>query len=202
MAVFMGMGKAIRDANISRAGDLILTSVVGETGQAPIDEYQGLTYEDKGLGTRYLIQHRIRIDYALVAEATSWSLCWVRCGACYIKITLRGRNLYTPRLLRSDELAEHPNALVKGAALIHALEAWAIDYEHQNAYPSVCGEVRPKAQVGAVRGGIPYRPNRSSPLCSLCLDVRTVPGADLPAVVDEVRAVAQKIGLVTGDQQL
>ena len=193
MAVFMVMGKTIRDANISLAGDLILTSVVGETGQAPVDEYQGLTYEGKGLGTRFLVNHGIRADYALVAEATSWSLCWLGCGACYIKLTLRGRNMYTPRLLRTEKLDQHPNALVKGAALISALEAWAIDYEHRNAYQSVCGEVRPKAQVGAVRGGIPYRPNRSSPLCNLYLDVRTVPGADQTAVVDEVRSVAQKV---------
>ena len=193
MAVFMVMGKAIRDAKIPLAGDVVLTSVVGETGQAPVDEYQGPTYEGKGFGTRYLVDHGIRADYALVAEATSWGMSWVQCGACYIKITFRGRNMYTPRLIRTDRLAEHPNALVKGAEAISALEAWAIDYEDHNAYQSRCGEVRPKAQVGAVRGGIPYRPNRSSPLCNIYLDVRTVPGADQASIVDEVRLVMQKI---------
>jgi acetylornithine deacetylase/succinyl-diaminopimelate desuccinylase-like protein len=193
MAVFMVMGKAFRDAGAQLKGDVILASVVGETGQSPVDEYQGLTYEGKGLGTRYLVEHGVKADYGLIAEATSWGLSWVECGACYVKVTLRGRNMYTPRLIRGNNLSEHPNALVKGAEVINALEAWAIGYEDRNAYQSVCGEVRPKAQVGAVRGGVPYRPNRSSPVCKIYLDVRTVPGADQLAVVDEVRSVVQKI---------
>ena len=192
MAVFMIMGKVLQDTGVQLKGDVILASVVGETGQSPVDEYQGLTYEGKGLGTRYLVEHGVKADYGLIAEATSWGLSWVECGACYIKVTVRGRNMYTPRLIRGNKLSEHPNALVKGAEVINALETWAIDYEDRNAYQSVCGEVRPKAQVGAVRGGVPYRPNRSSPLCKLYLDVRTVPGADQLAIVDEVRSVVQK----------
>lgn len=193
MSVFMLMGKAFKDLNVPLTGDVILTSVVGETGQSPVDEYQGLTYEGKGLGSRYLVDHGVTADYALVAESTSFALSWVACGACYIEVTIRGRNMYTPRLLRPDSLADHPNALVKGAAVISALEEWAIEYERRNAFESPCGEVRPKAQVGAVRGGVPYRPNRSSPLCKLYLDVRTTPDSDQNAVVDEVREVAQKI---------
>ena len=53
--------------------------------------------------------------------------------------------------------------------------------------------MRPKAQVGAIRGGVPYRPNRSSPVCKLYMDVRTLPGADQDAVVDEVRAVVGSV---------
>lgn len=193
MAIFMVMAKALKEANFPLSGDVTLTSVVGETGQAPVDEYQSMTYEGKGLGSQYLVDHGVRADYALIAEATSWGLSWVACGACYIKITLRGRNMYTPRLIRTESLADHPNALVKGAEVIRALEAWAIDYEERNTYQSPCGEVRPKAQVGAVRGGVPYRPNRSSPVCHIYMDVRTVAGADQWAVVDEIRAVAWEI---------
>ncbi len=192
MAIFMVMGKAIQEAKVPLAGDVILASAVGETGQAPVDEYQGMTYEGKGLGSRYMVDHGIRADYALIAEATGWGMSWVECGAVYLKVTLRGRNMYTPRLIRGDQLSQHPNALVKGAEVIRTLEAWAIDYEERNAYESVCGPVRPKAQVGAVRGGVPYRPNRSSPVCHLYVDVRTVPGSDQDAVVNEVRSVVRK----------
>jgi acetylornithine deacetylase/succinyl-diaminopimelate desuccinylase-like protein len=193
MAVFMIVGKTLKDLQVSLAGDVILTSVVGETGQSPVDEYSGPTYEGKGFGSRYLVDHGVRADYALVAEATGFGMSWVACGACYIKVTVRGRNMYTPRLVRSDTLADHPNAIVKAAAVIDALEAWAVEYEQRNAYRSPCGEVRPKAQVGAIRGGVPYRPNRSSPVCHLYIDVRTTPGADLRAIVDEVRSVVQQV---------
>ena len=193
MSVFMVMGKALYDAGLPMRGDVILTSVAGETGMAPVDEYQGLNYEGKGFGTRHLVDHAVRADYALVAETTSWSKSWLECGAVYLKVTLRGRNMYTPRLIREDALPDHPNAIVKGAVVATALEAWAVDYEERNSYISALGEVRPKAQVGAIRGGVPYRPNRSSPVCKLYMDVRTIPGADQDAVIEEVRAVAQSI---------
>jgi len=68
----MVMGKAIQEAKVPLAGDVILASAVGETGQAPVDEYQGMTYEGKGLGSRFMVDHGIRADYCLIAEATSW----------------------------------------------------------------------------------------------------------------------------------
>lgn len=193
MAAFMVMAKALRSAGAELAGDVICTSVAGETGMAPVDEYRGLNYEGKGFGTRYLVDHGVRADYALVAETTAWSMSWIECGAVYLKITLRGRNMYTPRLLRATALADQPNAIVKGAAVATALEAWGIDYEERNSYMSELGEVRPKAQVGAIRGGVPYRPNRSSPVCKLYMDVRTPPGASQDAVVAEVREVARSV---------
>ena len=193
MSVFMVMAKALSRARGRLAGDVILTSVVGETGMAPVDEYQGLSYEGKGFGTRHLVDHGVRADYALVAETTAWSMSWIECGAVYLKVTLRGRNMYTPRLIREPDLPDHPNAIVKGAAVATALEAWCIDYENRNSYQSELGEVRPKAQVGAIRGGVPYRPNRSSPVCKLYMDVRTPPGADQDAVIDEVSAVARSV---------
>lgn len=193
MSAFMVMAKALRSAGAALSGDVICTSVAGETGMAPVDEYRGLSYEGKGFGTRHLVDHGVRADYALVAETTAWSMSWIECGAVYLKITLRGRNMYTPRLIRAPELADHPNAIVKGAAVATALEAWGIDYEERNSYVSELGEVRPKAQVGAIRGGVPYRPNRSSPVCKLYMDVRTPPGASQDAVIAEVREVARSV---------
>ena len=193
MSAFMVVAKALRSAGAGLAGDVIFTSVAGETGMAPVDEYRGLSYEGKGFGTRHLVDHGVRADYALVAETTAWSMSWIECGAVYLKITLRGRNMYTPRLIRAPELADHPNAIVKGAAVATALEAWGIDYEERNSYVSELGEVRPKAQVGAIRGGVPYRPNRSSPVCKLYMDVRTPPGASQDAVIAEVREVARSV---------
>lgn len=101
--------------------------------------------------------------------------------------------MYTPRLIRSENLSDHPNAVVKGAAVISAIEEWAVNYEDRNTYQSPCGEVRPKAQVGAVRGGVPYRPSRSSPICQIYVDVRTLPGADQQEVVEEVRSVVHSV---------
>lgn len=195
MAIFMVAGRALLRAGVRLQGDVLLTSVVGETGQAPVDEYLGLRYEGKGFGSSFLVQHGVRADFALVAETTDHAISWFQCGANYYKVTLRGRNMYTPRLQRSEKLADHPNAIVKAASVIDAIERWAIAFEAKRTSSTPCGEVRPKAQVGAVRGGIPWRPNRSSPYCALYVDVRTLPGEDPQEVTRSLRTAIDDVGV-------
>jgi acetylornithine deacetylase/succinyl-diaminopimelate desuccinylase-like protein len=48
MAAFMLAAKAIKDANVAKRGDIIMTMVVGEIGMGPIDEFQGPKYIGKG----------------------------------------------------------------------------------------------------------------------------------------------------------
>ena len=194
MSLFMIAGRALLDAGAPLAGDVILASVAGETGAAPVDEYEGVEYEGKGFGSSYLVRHGHRGDYALVAETTDFGMCWFNCGAAYYKVTLRGRNMYTPRLLRPETLGEHPNAIVKAAAVVEALEAWAREFEAARSGPTACGEVRPKAQVGAIRGGLPWRPNRSSTFCALYVDVRTLPGEDVEEVTAALRSAVDATG--------
>jgi acetylornithine deacetylase/succinyl-diaminopimelate desuccinylase-like protein len=194
MSLFMIAGRALRDVGVPLRGDVILASVAGETGAAPVDEYEGVAYEGKGLGSSYLVRHGARGDYALVAETTDFGMCWFNCGAAYYKVTLRGQNMYTPRLRRPAEIGEHPNAIVKAGHVIAAIETWAHDFEARRSGPTPCGEVRPKAQVGAVRGGIPWRPNRSSPYCALYVDVRTLPGEDVADVTAALREAVAATG--------
>ena len=194
MSLFMIAGRALLQAGVPLRGDVVLTSVAGETGAAPVDEYEGVAYEGKGFGSSYLVRHGVRGDCALVAETTDFGLCWYNLGAAYYKVTLGGRNMYTPRLKRPDALGDHPNAIVKAAAVVQAIEAWAVEFEAARSGPTPCGEVRPKAQVGAIRGGIPWRPNRSSPYCALYVDVRTLPGEDFEAVTAALRAAVEATG--------
>lgn len=194
-ALFMVAARAIQRAGIPLRGDLVLTSVAGETGQAPVDEYQGLAYEGKGFGSSYLVEHGVRADYALVAETTDFVPCWYHCGANYYKVTLRGKNMYTPRLVRGESSRDSPNAIVKAAAVVQAIEEWARDYTRSRTMMTPCGEVRPNAQVGAVRGGIPWRPNRSSPYCALYVDVRTRPGDDPREVTASLAKAIDAVGV-------
>jgi acetylornithine deacetylase/succinyl-diaminopimelate desuccinylase-like protein len=189
MSVFMIAGRALRDAGVPLRGDVLLTSVAGETGATPVDEYEGVAYEGKGFGSSYLVRHGGRANYAIVAETTDFGLCWYNCGAAYYKVTLRGRNMYTPRLQRPAGLGAHPNAIVKAARVVEAIETWAQEFEAERS-GATPGEVRPRAQVGAIRGGLPWRPNRSSPFCALYVDVRTLPGE---AVGDVTAALRQAV---------
>jgi acetylornithine deacetylase/succinyl-diaminopimelate desuccinylase-like protein len=195
MATTMIALKALRDAGVSIAGDVIFTGVAGETGASPVDEYQGLTYEGKGLGSRHLVSHGVRADYALVAETTDFGISWLACGACYFKISVPGVNQYTPRSVRPDDIRQHPNAIVKMGHLIAAIETWARGYQCSRAFDSPCGHVVPKVNIGAIRGGIPYRPNRTSPHCSIYVDVRIVPGEDPLRVEKELQEAVNAAGV-------
>ena len=189
MATTMITLKALRDSGIGLRGDVIFTAVAGETGSAPVDEYQGANYDGKGFGSRFLISHGVRANYALIAETTDFGLSWIACGACYFKVVVPGRNLYTPRSFRPDDVRQHPNAIVKMARVIEKVEAWARQYEGSRSFESACGRVVPKVSIGAVRGGIPYRPNRTSPYCAIYVDVRIVPGDDPLRVQRELQSV-------------
>lgn len=190
MATTMITLKALRDSGIRLRGDVIFTAVAGETGSAPVDEYQGANYDGKGFGSRFLVSHGVRADYALVSETTDFGLSWIACGACYFKVVVPGRNMYTPRSFRPDDIRQHPNAIVKMARVIEKVEAWARQYEASHSLESACGRVVPKVSIGAIRGGVPYRPNRTSPHCAIYVDVRIVPGEDPIRVERELQSVA------------
>lgn len=193
MAIQMIVGRAIQQAGAHLQGDILLKSAAGETGAAPVDEYQGMRYESKGFGTTWLVEHGYTADYAIIAETTDFSASWVQCGATYFKVTCRGRNMYTPRLERSETLEDHPNAIVRAAALVGAIEDWAIEYQQRLTQETSSGIMSPKAQVGAIRGGIPWRPNRSSTYAALYVDVRTVPGQDTAELHRELIGVVHKV---------
>jgi acetylornithine deacetylase/succinyl-diaminopimelate desuccinylase-like protein len=195
MAATMIVLKALRDSGVELAGDVIFTGVVGETGNAPVDEWQGAAYQGKGFGTRHLVAHGVRANYALVAETTDFGISWFSCGASYLKISVPGRNMYTPRSIRPDDLREHPNAIVKMARAIDCVEQWARAYEAKRTFKSPCGKAIPKVNIGAIRGGIPYRPNRTSPYCAIYVDVRTLPGEDPLQIQRELQAAVDPAGV-------
>lgn len=73
--------------------------------------------------------------------------------------------------------------------VIERVEEWAQEYEESRSFDSVSGRVVPKVNIGAIRGGIPYRPNRTSPHCAIYVDVRTIPGEDPLRVQRELETV-------------
>lgn len=77
MAATMVAAKAIMNSGVRLAGDVTVAMVVGEIGNAPVDEFQGAQYLGKGLGSRHLVNHGPLVDYALVAETTDF---WYRLG--------------------------------------------------------------------------------------------------------------------------
>src|SRR5438094_10361748 len=129
MATTMITLKALRESGIRFRGDVTFTAVAGETGSDPVDEYQGANYDGKGFGSRFLVSHGVRSDYALIAETTDFGLSWIACGACYFKVVVPGRNIYTPRSVRPDDIRQHAHALVKMVPVLDRVEPCGGQYD-------------------------------------------------------------------------
>jgi acetylornithine deacetylase/succinyl-diaminopimelate desuccinylase-like protein len=197
MATWLLAAKAIKDSGVSLQGDLLLMAVVGEIGVEPVDEFQPPEYIAKEAGTRYAITHGGVADFALVAEGTDFGIVGVEAGKAFFKVTVFGSDspIYTPYIQRPATLAENPNAIVRVAELIRAIEAWAQEYEVRNKYQSTGGTMVPKVNIGAIRGGVPWKITKSVQQCAVYVDVRTTPVQDPLDIREELYSLLNEAGL-------
>jgi acetylornithine deacetylase/succinyl-diaminopimelate desuccinylase-like protein len=196
LAAFLIAAKAVKAAGIELRGDLLLSAVPGEIGYEAVDEFEAPRYLSKEVGTRYLIQHGGVADFALVAEGTDFRYAAIEAGKAFFKITVFGEDqYYTPFVPNADVDAKHPNAIVRAALVIPALQEWARNYEGRFTYRCKDGTIVPKAVIGAVRGGNPYHVTRTSELCALYLDCRLTPVSDPLARRRELRDLVGGCGV-------
>ena len=195
LAAIMSAAKAIKNSGVRISGDLIVAGVAGEVSRAPIDQYQGPHYRSKGVGTRYLLTHGIISDYAIVADTSHFGLTWAQCGVVYAKITVDGRPLYTPFTRRTPNPRESQNAVIIMGAIIQAFERWATEYEARTIYRFAAGEVHPKANIGAIAGGVPFKVANSPIACSVYVDIRTPPGMRPLEIQRELREMLNDTGI-------
>jgi len=176
MACWLIACRALANAAPQLAGDLVLTAVCGEIELEPVDEYQGLAHISREAGTRYAIGHGAVADYALVAEATTFRLGYVEAGSAFFKVSVLGAEppVYNPFVTARG--SDSPNAIVALAEVIVALETWASDYERRHRWEGPGGTVVPRVNVGAIRGGLPYKISKTAQNASLYLDARLAPG--------------------------
>ena len=195
MAAWMIAANAIRKAGVQLPGDLVLTMVPGEIDQEPVDEFTSPQYLSKEVGARYLIARGVVADYALVAEGTHFQYTWTGAGKACFKITVFGKAIYVPYLPPRSDPVQSPNAIVKMASLIEALERWSREYERRAAVDTPGGRIIPKANIGAVRAGNPFHVSTSSAECHIYMDVRLVPRADPLAIRAQLRRVLADCGM-------
>jgi acetylornithine deacetylase/succinyl-diaminopimelate desuccinylase-like protein len=146
--------------------------------------------------------HGVVADHALVAECTNWRVTATECGCLFVKVSVYGRAVYTPFITRPAEAAQHPqaaaqhpNAIVRATRVIEAIEAWGADYERRYSYRSPSGPVVPKVSIGAIRGGLPFKPIESAGVCALYVDVRVPPPVSAQTALRELRQAVDAAGV-------
>ena len=197
MATWMLAAKAIKDSGVKLKGDLVLMAVVGEIGLEPVDEFQPPAYIAKEAGTRYAITHGGVTDYALVSEGTDFGIVGVEAGKAFFKITVYGNDLtiYTPYIERPTTIEKSPSAIVRISRLIERIDVWAYDYQQKNKYECAGGTVVPKVNIGAIRGGVPYKITKTVQQCAIYVDVRITPKQEPLEVREQLRQLMSDAGL-------
>ena len=193
LCAFMIAMRAIKGAGIKLKGDLTLTAVAFETGNPSVDHQQGINFPGEGFGTKWVVDRGVVADYALVGETSGFGIVQAECGAAWIKVRVKGREVYTPRLERGRSIQENPNAFVKAAAVIMAIEDWAVQYEKRETMKFAGGTIIPKAQIVEVRGGRGV--GRPNPFCDIFIDARIVPGKNPNSVKQEITAAVAPVNL-------
>jgi acetylornithine deacetylase/succinyl-diaminopimelate desuccinylase-like protein len=199
MASWLVACKALRESDVVLAGDVVLTSVVGEIGLEPVDEFQPPEFVAKEAGARFVVNRGVTADYAVVAEGTDFCLCWVEAGKAFFKVSVFGEEppLYTPYLPRPTSVEDSPNAIVRSLRVIEAIEEWAVGYEREHTYRCEGGTVVPKVSVNAVRSGVPWKITKTPSVCHLYVDARITPEQDVRGVERELLGVLAEVEVPT-----
>lgn len=193
LCAFMIAARAIKRASIRLRGDLTITAVAFETGAPSIDEHQGVNYPGEGFGTKWVVDRGVTADYALVGETSGFGIVRAECGAVWLKVRVKGKEVYTPRFERGASIQENPNAFAKAAHVILALEEWAVRYQQKEKLEFEGGAIVPKAQIMNIRGNNEI--SQASPFCDIYMDIRLVPGKKPEAVKKDVERAVRALGI-------
>ncbi len=195
--------RAIVRAGIKLKEDLLVTAVAQETS-APTDDpaelemWSGIgpatSQIREGHGARWLVEHGVIADYALVAEVSDFTATVAQAGYLRLRISVPGHILYTPGLDRGKGIAANPNPFERAAHVISALEDWARRYETEGSEEFWGGAFLPRAQVYEVRGsGAAWTEPRD--YCHIFFDIRLAPGAKPAEILHGVRRQIEPLKL-------
>lgn len=182
VACYVEAIRALRDAGIHLAGDVVVAGVAGEIEKAEWgDEFRGATYRGYGTGTRHLVSHGVVADAAVLGEPTEERLVLGHYGTMWVRIATSGPFFHTA--FSQGRLEE--NSLVRMHRLLDDVIAWTRHWEERGAYGDLPGVVN----LGAIRGGFPWRVSRTPHRTDLFLDVRVPPTMGFEAAEAELRAL-------------
>ena len=195
--------RAIRHAGLTLKETLYVTGVAQETSAPPADgeeiaRWSGIgpkmSQVREGHGARWLVEHGIVPDYALVGEISDFKLSLGQAGYLRLRIAVPGHVRYTPLVLRGETITHNPNPFERAAHVVVALEAWATANERSDTLEFERGTITPHAQVHEIAArGLPF--TDLTDICDIFFDVRLVPDANPTELIERVRRAAAETGL-------
>ena len=193
IACYLEAVAALRDAGARLRGSVVVAAVVGEIEKTQWGtEYTGAEYRGYSAGSHYLASHGGgAIDLCVLGEPTENRVVTGHYGTVWARISCNGPFVHTAfsRALRKD------NSILRMAGALGTIERWIDAFEEESAYGGQPGVVN----LGAVRGGDPWRASRTPQRTDLFLDVRVPPTMTLQHACHRVESLVAELRTAAPD---
>jgi acetylornithine deacetylase len=172
LACYVEAVRAIQDAGVKLRGDVMIAAVSGEIEKTQWlgsdgEEFRGKEYRGYAAGSRYLPTHGAVTDMCILGEPTEQRIVLGHYGSLWMRISCHGPFIHTA--FSGGRLEQ--NSIVRMREILDAVLAWIPDWQEKTRYGDHPGVVN----VGALRGGYPWRVSRTPERTDLFLDVRVPP---------------------------
>ena len=187
LACYVEAVRALKDASVRLAGDVLVAAVCGEIEKAQWGEAQGAEYRGYAAGSRYLVSHGGVADMCILGEPTESKVVLGHFGSLWLRISTRGNFIHTA----FSEGKRDQNAILRMREVLDAVMEWIPSWEADpaNAYRGVPAIVN----VSAIQGGFGWRVSRTPHRADLFLDVRVPPTKSMAAARREVLEVVRDL---------
>lgn len=166
---------ALKRSGLPLRGDVLISGVVGEL--------QG------GIGTRYMLDHGLIPDLAIVPEPTACSVRTIHAGVLEFLLNVSGKTAW----IGNRETLDNVHAIEKMAKAVDALKSVRFRHTPRADLPGL-----PNLVIGGIIGGltreyITWRPAMVPDFCTLEVDVRLAPDMTLESTVADLRAALDAV---------
>jgi acetylornithine deacetylase/succinyl-diaminopimelate desuccinylase-like protein len=186
LACYVEAVRALQDAGVRPRGDLMIAAVVGEIEKTQWgEEFRGRAYRGYAAGSRYLAAHGMAADMCLLGEPTEQRIVLGHYGAMWTRISTHGPFVHTA--FSEGRLPE--NSIVRMQEVQRAVLEWIPEWEEHAAYRGLKGVVN----LGAIRGGHPWRVSRTPNRTDLFLDVRVPPTMSMQDARRSFRELVERL---------
>jgi acetylornithine deacetylase len=187
LACYVEAVRALQDAGVRLAGDVMIAAVCGEIEKAQWGEAQGAEFRGYAAGSRYLVSHGGVADMCILGEPTESKVVLGHFGSLWLRLSTSGNFIHTA----FSEGKRGQNSILRMREVLDAVLEWIPSWEGDpaNAYEGVPAVVG----VSAIQGGFGWRVSRTPHRTDLFLDVRVPPTKPMAAARREVLAMARSL---------
>ncbi|MDR1550050.1 MAG: M20 family metallopeptidase [Hungatella sp.] len=181
-------GRGASDMKSGLAAMVYVLGMLGETGKKPITSIQFLGTCDEergGAGARAVISSGSMIEGSalLIGEPTGCTVGIGQKGCIWLELEVRGKTSH----------GAYPEEGCNAVTCAYEAAERLGDWIRGHAHPVL---ERATAQITEIQGGI--QPNMTPDLCTVLMDIRTVPGLTLEKILCRLETEFQDISLKSG----